>query len=58
MFCVREIYNMIYVFKFGVLLVLFGDRSDVFVFCCLVVFNGIKLGVLLLIGGYSIDENI
>lgn len=52
MFCVWEIYNMMYILKLGVLFVMLGDCGDVFVLCCLVVLNGIKLGVFLFIGGY------
>ena len=57
-FCAREIHNMTHALKPGALLVLSGDRSDVFVSCCLAALNGTKLGALLLTGGYSIDENI
>jgi len=57
-FCGREIHNMTHALKPGALLVLSGDRSDVFVSCCLAALNGTKLGALLLTGGYEPDENI
>ncbi len=57
-FCAREIHNMTHTLKPGALLVMSGDRGDVFVSCCLAGLNGTKLGALLLTGGYQPDENI
>jgi len=57
-FCAREILNMTHTLKPGALLVMSGDRGDVFVSCCLAALNGTKLGALLLTGGYQPDENI
>jgi len=57
-FCAREIHNMTHTLKPGALLVMSGDRGDVFVSCCLAALNGTKLGALLLTGGYQPDENI
>ncbi|MEM7420302.1 MAG: phosphate acetyltransferase [Pseudomonadota bacterium] len=57
-FCAREIHNMTHTLKPGALLVMSGDRGDVFVSCCLAALNGTKLGALLLTGGYEPDENI
>ncbi|BFT30762.1 phosphate acetyltransferase [Alteromonas sp. D210916BOD_24] len=57
-FCAREIHNMTHTLKPGALLVMSGDRGDVFVSCCLAALNGTKLGALLLTGGYQPDDNI
>lgn len=57
-FCAREIHNMVHTLKSGALLVMSGDRSDVFVSSCLAASNGTKLGALLLTGGYLPDEKI
>ena len=57
-FCAREIHNMTHTLRPGALLVMSGDRNDVFVSCCLAALNGTKLGALLLTGGYQPDENI
>jgi phosphate acetyltransferase len=57
-FCAREIHNMVSVLKPGALLVMSGDRSDVFVSACLATQNGTKIGALLLTGGYEPDPRI
>lgn len=57
-FCVRSISYMLEYFRVGFLLVIFVDRFDVLVVVCLVVMNGVEIGVLLLIGGYEMDARI
>lgn len=57
-FCAREIHNLTNTLKPGALLVVSGDRSDVFVAACLAVLNGTKIGAILLTGGFRPDERI
>ncbi len=57
-FSAREIQNMVHTLKPGALLVMSGDRGDVFVSSCLAASNGTKLGALLLTGGYLPDEKV
>ena len=57
-FCAREIPNMVAHFRPGRLLVASGDRSDVIVAACLAAMNGVKIGALLLTGGYNPDPAI
>lgn len=57
-FCAREIHNMVEHFRPGRLLVASGDRSDVIVSACLAAMNGVKIGALLLTGGYNPDPAI
>ncbi len=57
-FCARSIHNMVQHFKPGSLLVTSGDRSDVIVSACLAAMNGVKLGALLLTGGYTPEPQV
>ncbi len=57
-FCAREIPNMVEYFSPERLLIASGDRADVIVSACLVAMNGVKLGALLLTGGYHPDKTI
>lgn len=56
--CAREIHNMTHVLQPSALLVLSGDRTDVFIASCFAALNGTKIGALLLTGGYKPDPNI
>lgn len=49
---------MVDYFKVGNLLVIFVDCFEVLVVVLLVVMNGVEIGVILLIGGYKIENNI
>ncbi|MBO1518970.1 phosphate acetyltransferase [Oceanisphaera pacifica] len=51
-FCARDLKNMTQLFRADSLLVASGDRSDVIVAVCLAAMNGVKIGALLLNGGY------
>jgi len=57
-FCARSIHNMVQHFKPGSLLVTSGDRSDVIVSACLAAMNGVKLGALLLTGGFTPEPQV
>ncbi|WOT03934.1 phosphate acetyltransferase [Shewanella youngdeokensis] len=57
-FCARSIPNMVSHIKTDSLLVTSGDRSDVIVSACLASMNGIKVGALLLTGGYEPEPQI
>ncbi|MFM2485306.1 phosphate acetyltransferase [Celerinatantimonas yamalensis] len=57
-FCARSIPNMIEHFNPGSLLVTSGDRSDVIVSACLAAMNGVKIGALLLTGGYRPEKEV
>ncbi|MEZ9200091.1 phosphate acetyltransferase [Shewanella sp. 10N.286.54.B9] len=57
-FCARSIPNMVTHIKTDSLLVTSGDRSDVIVSACLASMNGIKVGALLLTGGYEPEPQI
>lgn len=57
-FCARSIPNMVSHFCADALLVASADRSDVIVAICLAAMNGVKLGALLLTGGYEIEPHI
>ncbi|QDE30803.1 MULTISPECIES: phosphate acetyltransferase [Shewanella] len=57
-FCARSIPNMVSHIKNNSLLVTSGDRSDVIVSACLAAMNGIKIGALLLTGGYEPEPAI
>lgn len=57
-FCARSIPNMLMHFKANSLLVTSGDRSDVIVSACLAAMNGVKIGALLLTGGYQPEPEI
>ncbi|MBO1254712.1 phosphate acetyltransferase [Alteromonas sp. 5E99-2] len=56
--CAREINNMTHVLQPGALLVMSGDRNDVFIAACLAALNGTKIGAILLTGGYKPSENV
>ncbi|UJF23411.1 phosphate acetyltransferase [Shewanella sp. OMA3-2] len=57
-FCARSIPNMVTHIKTNSLLVTSGDRSDVIVSACLAAMNGVKIGALLLTGGYEPEPEI
>ena len=57
-FCARSLPNMVEHFRAGSLLVASADRPDVLVAAALAASNGIKIGGLLLTGGYKIDAQI
>ncbi|GGB51049.1 phosphate acetyltransferase [Shewanella inventionis] len=57
-FCARSIPNMLTHFKANSLLVTSGDRSDVIVSACLAAMNGVKIGALLLTGGYQPEPEV
>ena len=57
-FCSRSLGNMIYRFNPGAMLVTSGDRPDVIVAACLAAMNGVKIGCLLLTGGYQIEPMV
>ncbi|GGB09584.1 phosphate acetyltransferase [Agarivorans gilvus] len=57
-FCARSIPNMVEHFNAGSLLVTSGDRSDVIVSACLAAMNGVKIGALLLTGGYQPEPQV
>ncbi|MCQ3830345.1 phosphate acetyltransferase [Microbulbifer elongatus] len=57
-FCSRSLGNMIYRFEPGSMLVTSGDRPDVIVAACLAAMNGVKIGCLLLTGGYHIESQV
>ncbi|MGO1247129.1 MAG: phosphate acetyltransferase, partial [Oceanisphaera sp.] len=51
-FCARDLQNMAQLFRADSLLVASGDRCDVIIAVCLAAMNGVKIGALLLNGGY------
>ncbi|WP_252465417.1 phosphate acetyltransferase [Microbulbifer okhotskensis] len=57
-FCSRSLPNMLRRFKPGALLVTSADRPDVIVGACLAVMNGVKIGCLLLTGGYHLGRTV
>ncbi len=57
-FCARSIPNMVTHIKTDSLLVTSGDRSDVIVSACLASMNGVKIGALLLTGGYEPEPEV
>ncbi|MGR6981489.1 phosphate acetyltransferase [Testudinibacter sp. P27/CKL/0425] len=57
-FCARNLPNMVEHFRAGSLLVTSADRPDVLVAACLAAMNGVKIGALVLTGGYKIDTQI
>ncbi|WP_323844419.1 phosphate acetyltransferase [Microbulbifer magnicolonia] len=57
-FCSRSLGNMIYRFVPGAMLVTSGDRPDVVVAACLAAMNGVKIGCLLLTGGYQMQATV
>ncbi|MFP3019431.1 MAG: phosphate acetyltransferase [Arsenophonus sp.] len=57
-FCSCGVPNMLSLFHPGSLLVTSSDRHDVILSICLAAMNGIKIGALLLTGGYHIAKPI
>ncbi|MDO6619498.1 MULTISPECIES: phosphate acetyltransferase [unclassified Shewanella] len=57
-FCARSIPNMVTHMRTDSLLVTSGDRSDVIVAACLAAMNGVKIGALLLTGGYEPEPEV
>ncbi|QNS14675.1 phosphate acetyltransferase [Mannheimia bovis] len=57
-FCARSLPHMVDHFKAGSLLVTSADRPEVLVAASLAVMNGVKIGAILLTGGYKIDSTI
>ncbi|CCQ12150.1 Phosphate acetyltransferase [Pseudoalteromonas luteoviolacea B = ATCC 29581] len=57
-FCARTVSNILNHFTPGALLVTPGDRSDVLVAACLSAMNGVKLGAILLTGGFKPEQRI
>ncbi|WP_444939306.1 phosphate acetyltransferase [Microbulbifer sp. JMSA002] len=57
-FCSRSLANMLHRFNSGALLVTSADRPDVMVGACLAAMNGVKIGCLLLTGGYRLDRGV
>ncbi|MGL9759876.1 MAG: phosphate acetyltransferase [Symbiopectobacterium sp.] len=57
-FCARSIPHMLEHFRPGSLLVTSADRPDVLISACLATMNGVKIGAVLLTGGYEIDASI
>lgn len=56
--CSRTVANLISHLIPGTLLVTAGDRSDILVAASLSVMNGVKIGGVLLTGGYELNQNI
>ncbi|WP_462151532.1 phosphate acetyltransferase [Pseudoalteromonas xiamenensis] len=57
-FCARTVSNILNHFTPGALIVTPGDRSDVLVAACLSAMNGVKLGAILLTGGFKPEQRI
>ncbi|MGK0409213.1 phosphate acetyltransferase [Shewanella sp. Actino-trap-3] len=57
-FCARSLPNLVTHIKTNSLLVTSGDRSDVIASACLAAMNGVKIGALLLTGGYQPEPEI
>lgn len=57
-FCARSLPNMVEHFKAGSLLVTSADRPDVIVAASLAAITGVKIGAVLLTGGYKLDSQI
>ncbi|WP_444900623.1 phosphate acetyltransferase [Microbulbifer sp. VAAC004] len=57
-FCSRSLANMLHRFNPGALLVTSADRPDVMVGASLAAMNGVKIGCLLLTGGYRLDRGV
>ncbi|WP_444925192.1 phosphate acetyltransferase [Microbulbifer sp. DLAB2-AF] len=57
-FCSRSLANMLHRFNSGALLVTSADRPDVMVGASLAAMNGVKIGCLLLTGGYRLDRGV
>ncbi|WP_067567763.1 phosphate acetyltransferase [Candidatus Hoaglandella endobia] len=57
-FCAHSVANIQEHLRPGALLVTSADRPEVLVAACLAVMNGVKIGAVLLTGGYDIDQSI
>ncbi|USD19709.1 phosphate acetyltransferase [Microbulbifer variabilis] len=57
-FCSRSLANMLHRFNSGALLVTSADRPDVMVGASLAAMNGVKIGCMLLTGGYRLDRGV
>ncbi|MFA0811500.1 phosphate acetyltransferase [Microbulbifer epialgicus] len=57
-FCSRSLANMLRRFKPGAMLVTSADRPDVVAGACLAAMNGVKIGCLLLTGGYRLEREV
>ncbi|WP_444890170.1 phosphate acetyltransferase [Microbulbifer sp. DLAB2-AA] len=57
-FCSRSLANMLHRFNSGALLVTSADRPDVMIGASLAAMNGVKIGCLLLTGGYRLDRGV
>lgn len=57
-FCARSLPHMVDHFKAGSLLVTSADRPEVLVAASLAVMNGVKIGAILLTGGYKVEHPI
>ncbi|AWX13362.1 phosphate acetyltransferase [Mergibacter septicus] len=57
-FCARSLPNMVEHLRSGNLVVTSADRPDVIVATALAAMNGIKIGAMLLTGGYKLDSHI
>lgn len=57
-FCARGLPNMVEHFRAGSLLVTSADRPDVIVAASLAAITGVKIGAILLTGGYKLDSQI
>lgn len=57
-FCSRSLANMLRRFTPGAMLVTSADRPDVVAGACLAVMNGVKIGCLLLTGGYQLNREL
>lgn len=57
-FCARSLPNMLEHFRPSSLLVTSADRPDVLIAACLAAMNGVKIGAVLLTGGYAIDPRV
>lgn len=57
-FCARALHNQTELYRPNSLLVTSGDRADVIVAVCLAAMNGVKIGALVLNGGYHPDPQI
>lgn len=57
-FCARSLPNMVEHLRSGTLVVTSADRPDVIVAVALAAMNGVKIGAMLLTGGYKLDGHI
>ncbi|MDG6894214.1 phosphate acetyltransferase [Volucribacter amazonae] len=57
-FCARSLPNMVEHFRANSLLVTSADRPDVIVAASLAAISGVKIGAILLTGGYKLDSQI